>query len=170
MKEIPLTRGQVALVDDEYFEWLSQWKWYARWHAEGQSYRVARTYRDPETGQHGTRAMHAEILGTVAGEIGDHINHDALDNRRANLRKCDQCQNSWNARKMQDSRAPYKGVTLHGVTLSGARYQNPRWLARICVRGKRIHLGFFRDPIEAARAYDRAAQQYFGEFACINGV
>lgn len=100
-----------------------------------------------------------------AGCVVDHINGDRLDNRRDNLRECTQAGNLQNARArvMHGSlpvQSPFKGV-------SGAK--GGKWRAYISAAGQRyIHLGTFDAPEEAARAYDAAAIEHFGEFARLN--
>lgn len=157
MKEIPLTQGQVALVDDEDFEWLSQWKWCA---SRGATtfYAVRSTSR--KTPPKRRIWMHRAIMGVtdIAMEV-DHINGEGLDNRRANLRTATHQQNSWNVRRPRDNWSGFKGIT---------RTPQHRWAAGIVVRGKGIHLGNYDTPDDAARAYDGAARHYFGEFARLN--
>lgn len=97
--------------------------------------------------------MHREIVD--APEV-DHRNGDRVDNRRANLRAATHLQNCQNARPKGQSR--FKGVS---------RYRE-RWHARIKVPGRRIDLGSFHDEESAARAYDVAAREHFGEFARLN--
>ena len=160
MKEIPLTQGQVTLVDDEDYEWLSQWKWCAAWDVRTRSFRACRT--EILDGKRHPRTMHGLIMKTHPGQEVDHVNHNTLDNRRENLRLCDHCQNQANQRKHADSKSPYKGICWH------ARHK--KWMATIHVRGVHTHLGYFKTPEEAARAYDAAAKERWGEFACINGV
>jgi hypothetical protein len=84
-----------------------------------------------------------------------------MDNRRANLRGATRAQNIRNRKKFANSSgSKYKGIN---------RYKNKnRWVARIMFEKKRIHLGIFRNEIEAAKAYDRAAIKYHGEFASLN--
>jgi hypothetical protein len=104
--------------------------------------------------------MHRQLIPDVpAGLVIDHINADGLDNRHANLRLATVAQNAANSRPRK-SRAGLKGVTF-------AKGKN-RWRASIVANGSRIHLGYFRDPRDAAKAYDAAAKKYFGEFAYLN--
>ena len=101
--------------------------------------------------------MHTLIAG-VKGP--DHVNSNGLDNRRINLREASQAQNCANQRLHSNNTSGYKGVSRERA--------ERRWKARICVKGRHIFLGRFDDPVEAARAYNEAALEYFGEFAWLN--
>lgn len=156
-KEIPLTKGQIAIVDDEDYEKLIEHKWCAqRARTKGTLYYYAvRMARDEHKCRY-TEFMHHVIMGRVKV---DHKNHNGLDNRRENLRIANQAQNNANRRKDSgDCSSKYKGVTR----------ENNRWRARIKADEKRIHLGLFHSEEEAARAYDQAAKELFGEFALLN--
>jgi len=151
MMEIPLTQDKVALVDDDDFDELSKHKWSVD--TQGYPSRGIVT----ERGWRPVR-MHRFILGLSFGEPADHINRDRLDNRRSNLRRCTRQQNTFNRRPM--SKSGYKGA-YSSPTLSG-------WRAQIMVNGKCLYLGSFRTPEDAARAYDTAARDHYGEFAYLN--
>ncbi|MBN2130267.1 MAG: HNH endonuclease, partial [Sedimentisphaerales bacterium] len=104
--------------------------------------------------------MHREIMQPPPGMMVDHIDGNSLDNRRRNMRNCTNQQNMQNLAKSPRASGRFKGV-----------YYDKRrrtWYARICHNGKSIHLGTFGTEIEAARAYDKAAMELFGEFACLN--
>jgi hypothetical protein len=151
---IPLTQGQNAIVDAQDFEWLSQWNWYAQWFSCTRSFYAARRQN------HKKIYMHLAILECKGGEKGDHRNRDSLDNRRQNLRKCTQTQNTHNQRLSRRNTSGYKGVSWHT--------QRNKWSSNIRVNRKAVHLGTFYSREDAARAYDAAAIKYFGEFACPN--
>jgi len=149
-KLISLTQGKVALVDDADFEWLNQWKWHA---CKG-----TRTYYAKRESP--TILMHREILGLKFGDgiETDHRNGDGLDNRRENLRKCTNAENCHNRVHLCSRKSSiYKGVNWDK--------RKQKWQARTRYEGKSIFLGYYDSEIDAARAYDRAALKYFGEFA-----
>jgi hypothetical protein len=154
MKEIPLTQGKVALVDDADYEWLGKMKWYAFRNGKGRIYYAARK----KLGR--VVFMHRDIMG-VAGKIEiDHRDSNGLNNQRHNLRVCTHSENMKNIKKYKPSTSGYKGVNFDKKV--------GRFRARIRVNLKLISLGYFDDPAEAARVYDKAARQYFGEFANTN--
>lgn len=109
--------------------------------------------------------LHRFLLGLKEEDkyLVDHKNGDKLDNRKANLRLCTKAENAHNIRKLsRHNSSGYKGVFFD-------KYGD-RWRAKIQYMGKSIFLGSFKSALEAAKAYDRAAKQYFGEFACTNAA
>ena len=103
--------------------------------------------------------MHRAVIKVADDMYVDHINHNGLDNRKANLRPATAAQNAWNADKPK-GRSGYKGVSF-----------NKRlglWLVTITCCGERQYLGCYRDKHQAAKAYDEAAKKYHGEFASLN--
>ena len=90
----------------------------------------------------------------------DHINRDPSDERRCNLRISEQRENIRNTKLRSDNRSGYKGVYY--------RVDRGKYSASIKVDGRKIYLGNYLIPEDAARAYDEAARFYFGEFACVN--
>jgi hypothetical protein len=168
VREIPLTKGYVAIVDDEDYERLSALKWYA------QALNGARTvYAYTRTGRasgHVTIGMHRMVMGPPPWLRVDHINFNGLDNRRCNLRVGDVAQNGAHAPKRRGS-SRFKGVSWskrsgrwYACIASGVpRRSNPKM-------SKTLALGLFDSEEDAARAYNLAAQKRFGEFAFLNEV
>jgi len=158
MKEVPLTKGCVALVDDADYERVSVLKWRTDRNQNGNLY--ARTSKWLPGGKVKNTTMHRFILGTAPGVTVDHIDGNGLNNQRSNLRECSITENSCNRKKSLGKKSQYKGVRRD------AKYN--RWDARIKSMGKSIYLGYFKSEVEAARAYDEAALRLFGEFARLN--
>jgi len=159
MKEITLTRGKIALVDDDDFEWLNQWKWYAMWNGR-HWYAVRGAYS--VDGKYHTILMHRVITDAQPSQQVDHKDTNSLNNRRANLRLCTQSQNSANAKKRAGCSSQYKGVHWNK--------QHSKWQVYVKAHGKQIHLGLFDDEVEAGLAYNDAATEHFGEFARLNRI
>lgn len=157
-KTIGLSQGKFAVVDDEDFERLNQYKWSWEDHPYGNG-RAQRKMRCSD-GKMVKIFMHREILGVSKGMQVDHINHDTLDNRKQNLRSCTNTENGRNRTKFKGCSSIYKGVCL--VKGTG------RWRASTFCDGKAIYLGIYDDPVEAALAYDRFAAENYGEFAVLN--
>jgi hypothetical protein len=108
--------------------------------------------------------MHRVVLdrkGFKNFAISDHKDRNPLNNQRHNLRVASQVQNNRNQRRYKNNQSGYVGVSWH---------QKRKWWARIGVDGKRISLGCYDDPKEAAKAYNKAALKYHGEFAVLNKV
>jgi hypothetical protein len=153
MKQIPVTRGMFALVDDENYVDLIQFKWYA--------HRGLHTFYAARYDSNGKlEYMHRRILKVRRGEIVDHANQNGLDCQLNNIRKCTSSQNHMNLTKRRDGSSKYKGVCW-------SKCAN-KWQAHIQVDGKQIHLGLFEDDVLAARAYDSKARELFGNFAKCN--
>jgi len=144
MKEIPLTNGGVALVDDGDFHFVMKWKWR----------RTSKGYVRANDGGH---LLHRIIMNAPDGKLVDHWDGNKLDNRRSNLRMCNNQQNIRNS-KPRSGTSNFKGVSKDGV----------RWIAKIKVDGVSIALGGYSAERDAALAYDRAALKHFGEFARLN--
>lgn len=157
VREIELTQGQVALVDDEDFERVSQHKWCLSRTGSGKRPYAMRKSQDGRT-----ILMHREIVNAGSCEYVDHCNGDGLDNRRCNLRKCTNAQNMANRGPQNNNSSGYKGVSACNST--------NRWRARIKGSDKYQHLGYHATAAEAAIAYNKAAARLHGEFAFLNDV
>jgi hypothetical protein len=165
MKQIPLSQGKFALVDDEDYDYLIQWKWYfAKKSKKESGYARRKKYIGEVNGQKKWKAiwMHKEILHVGLNQKVDHIDEDKLNNQKYNLRSCTNAENSRNRGKNSANKSGYKGVCWYGKT--------NRWLVQIGVDFKIIRLGYFKDKDEAARAYNAAAVKYHGEFAKLNEI
>ncbi len=157
MKKIPLTQGEFALVDDEDFDWLNQWKWLLLTNGKNNLY--AATWIGGKC-----VLMHRLILGLKKENKlqVDHINNNGLDNQKRNLRICTNQQNSWNQKKRKNKTSKYKGVSWSKL--------HKKWKVEIMINSKEKFLGLFSDPCKAAKAYNEAAKNLFGKFARLNNV
>jgi hypothetical protein len=149
MKRIALTQGQFAIVDDEDFEWLNQWKWSAWQCPWSKGYYAVRVSYD--SGVRQNLRMHRQILGLEFGDKrqGDHIHHNTLDNRRDQLRIVTNRQNSHNRKKPGTSQHP-------GVSWDKERN---RWQVNIQIKGHNQKLGRFLSETAAAQAYQVAIKE-----------
>jgi hypothetical protein len=148
MKKIKLTKGYEALVDNDDFAWLNQFKWH---------------YNNGTAMRHRGILMHREIINTPQDMDTDHINGNRLDNRRRNLRVCTASLNSMNRKKRTNNvTSIYKGV--NSVIVHGRHY----WKTQIRKKGMYVYIGYFKQEQHAAMAYDIWAKDLFGEFAKLN--
>ena len=160
MKWINLTKGQKTCVDDEDFEYLSQFKWFAIIKKSGGFYAARQSIKI--NGKQRTVLMHRVIMRLpLIREIEevDHKNGDSLMNIKSNLRICTRTGNNRN-RRQQAGSSRFKGVCWYKPRL--------KWVAKIGINAKKIHLGYFIEEKDAALAYNVAAVKLFGEFAKIN--
>lgn len=154
MREIILTMNQVAVVDDQDYEWLSKFLWFAAWRKETKSY-----YAMSRDNAGRVLLMHRLILGLDRDDPrqGDHIKSgQTLLNTRGNLRIATSQQNQWNARIRSDNTTGFKGVSFE------KRRRN--WRAVLQVEGKQRYIGSFKTPEAAYAAWTEAARKYHGEF------
>lgn len=154
MREIPLTRDKVALIDDEDYERVTQFKWHAQkrgddkgWYAAAQPPRPAPKVR-----------LHRFIMNAAEGTLVDHKDGDGLNCQRHNMRLTTPRGNVRNSRKPITNTSGYKG----------ARCLNGRYYAYITIDGKPKHFGGFASIEDAARGYDELARKHYGEFANLN--
>ena len=175
-RKIPLTQGHFAIVDPQDYPQLSKYKW-RLCRTKGKNVLYAeRSVRLPN-GKYSRILMHRQIVENMLsapstqnsklktqnyhrylsdGYVIDHVNTSGLDNRRANIRPATVAQNAWNSKK-RNPRSGYKGVWF--------AKDKGMWRASIICHGRRMHLGYFKDKIAAAKAYDAAAIKYHKEFA-----
>jgi hypothetical protein len=154
--EIPLGGGIVALIDvGDAAIVTAAGPWHAKPH--GCTTYAQRNMRRAD-GAWTTQTLHRLLTGW---SYVDHKNGDGLDNRRENLRQATHGENVANARRRADNTSGYKGVHKN------SRRGRP-WKAGIRADGRMRHLGYYDSPIDAARAYDIAAREVFGEFARLN--
>ena len=159
-REINLSQGKRALVDDDDFEWLSQHKWTYKRRDRHTGYAYRNVYENSKFVK--SVYMHRAILEAGPEEEVGHVSGDGLDNRRCNLRICTHAQNSQNRRRGRENGvSQYRGVRPR---------PNDRWAAEITTCGKQMYLGLFDSEVEAAIAYNCAARESHGDFATLNSV
>lgn len=158
MKEIPITQGYVALVDDDNYERLSQYRWYL---ASG---RYAARSGPRSKGEHGPVFMHHDVAGKPGKGLEiDHINRNTLDNQRSNLRVATRSQNTQNT--VRPKRGKPKSSQFRGVYWDKTKKS---WRVAVTLNRKRVFITCRTSEVEAARLYDKMARHYFGEFALLN--
>lgn len=150
-----ILNGKTIYFDEEDKNIVFKHSWYLQ-RCGGTKYYVA------HGGSKNRIWLHREIIKPQDNQIVDHINGNPLDNRRLNLRACNTKQNNRNSTIHKDNKSGFKGV----------HYMKDRnkWASQIRVDGKKINLGFYKDKIEAAKAYNDASITYFGAFAKLNIV
>lgn len=162
MKKISLTQDKFALVDDIDYGFLMQWKWCLDSHG----YAKRNSRKSDGFDKRITIRMHQIVLIRKLGHSNfkeaDHKNQNKLDNQRNNLRPASNSQNRRNRKSYKGSLSKFKGVCWHKC--------NKKWSVEIGFEGRRKHLGYFTDEVEAAKAYNRAATKYFKEFAHLNSI
>lgn len=156
-RAIPLADGRPALVDARFFPMLMT---IGRWCLQSRRYAATR-FRGK------LWLMHRLVMLWEYGEppVGcevDHVNRDGLDNRLCNLRYVTQSQNGANKAKRSDNTSGYKGVFWHKTA--------KKWMAQIGYEGRTHYLGLYDSKKDAANAYDKAARELEGEYACLNNV
>ncbi len=158
MITIELTRGKVALIEDEDFERVSKFKWTSLYNPKNKKWYARRAVGG--RAKQITIYMHRFILNAPKGIQVDHINGDGLDNQKHNLRFATNAQNHQNQIRPVASKSGFKGVSFDK--------RRNKFYARIGHNQQTTGLGYFQTAIEAARAYDEAAVKIHGEFARLN--
>jgi hypothetical protein len=158
MKEITLTQGKVAIVDDEDYPSLIQYHWYAK--RNKNHFYAERTFK--KDGRWQCIQMHKQLLGEdiPSGTLRDHRNRNSLDNRRENLRVVTPSVNTHNSIPMRNNQSGYRGVCWHKKTR--------KWSAYIKIGGKQYYGGEFVSISEAVMARDELAKSYYGDSAVLN--
>jgi len=146
-------------VDVDDYGWLNKYKWHTT--LSTRTYYAAHGSHQSKSGKQKFIWMHRKILKAPDNFTVDHINHNGLDNRKANLRLATRSQSSCNRRKTATpTSSRYKGVSW--------RICDKCWAAEIAINGTCKFLGRFRDEVDAAKAYDAAARKYHCQFAVVN--
>lgn len=153
MKKIKLTQGKYALIDDEEYEKVKNFSWYAAKMRNGRYY-----VQCSKNSSHKALKLHRVIMNCNNSKIKiDHINRNPLDNRKNNLRFCTNSQNGQNVNKSKRNTSGFKGVYF--------RSDRNKWRSYITVDKKIIYLGLFNSKKEASIAYNNATLKYHKEFS-----
>lgn len=151
---IRLSTGEFSIVDAEDFDRVNSFNW------SGKTQRTS-TYQCYAICRIENIWLHRLILGITDRNIQvDHIDHNGLNNQKSNLRACTSSQNCMNTRKAKNKTSKYKGVSFCAL--------KNNYKVSITIKGKWMHLGYFKKEIDAALEYDNKAKEYFGEFAFLN--
>ena len=142
-------------MDNEDYEHLIKWKWH-------DSHGYAKRIKTFSYKNHRIWSMQNEIMNPPIGKIVDHIDRNPLNNQKYNLRICTKSQNAINSKISKNNSSGFNGVYW--------QKDAKKWRARVKVNYKIIHLGYFDNKIEAAKAYNKATKKYFGEFARLNDL
>ena len=148
-REIILTQSKIALVDDDDYEKVWNYRW-----------RLMATKKFLYAGNAELGFLHRYIMKCPSGLCVDHINHNGLDNRKENLRICTYLQNRMNSKS--SNKNGYKGICYYSKI--------KKYSAKICINHKNYYLGVFSTKEEAADAYNQKAIELYGEYACLNVI
>lgn len=141
-------------VDTEDLSKILKYKWH-----------LSKGYARATTRENGfceSIRMHRLIINAPKGVHVDHINGNKLDNRKENLRICDSQKNQGNSKLRKDSTTGYKGVSFDK--------RKNKYHSRMRVQGSLIHIGYFESSLDAARAYNIAAEEWYGQYFRGNDV
>jgi len=160
MKNIKLTQGKIALVDDECFQIINKYKWHTKTSSNGKRFYAKCCIWDKKEKKYNRIYMHRMILNVPKGFECDHIDRNGLNNQTSNLRICTSSQNSSNTELSYNPVSRYRGVTTNGE----------KWKTIITKNNEKIYLGIFKSRHLAAVAYNVGALKYHGEFARLNEI
>ena len=158
--------GFKVIIDGDNYEFVASHKWSVnKWALEHSGNTYFSTYIKELSGRnHTSTFLHRYIMGCSTGDGNhvDHINRNTLDNRRSNLRICNQSENNKNVGKRKNNKSGYKGVYWHK--------NRAKWRAQIKCDSSLFHIGYFLTKEEAAIAYNNKAIELHGEFALLNVI
>jgi hypothetical protein len=158
-KMIPLTQGLFTLVDKDQYEYLNQFKWYAKWC--NNTFYVCRNTPKNNSKNRTTLSMHRQVMGFPKGLEIDHIDNNGLNNIKTNLREATRKENSHNSISRKNHTTDFKGVCW--------KQTNKKYQAQsVDLNGKKKYLGLYDNPVIAALAVDDYNLKIFGKFAKLN--
>jgi hypothetical protein len=150
MKQIKLTKGKFAIIDDEYFEYLNKWKW----HLSDQGYAIRTQHIKIGFKKYKNKhiRLHRLINNTPDDMFTDHINRDKLDCRKENLRSVTKSQNGINRSKQNNNHSGFKGICWNEHA--------KKWMVEIKVKPTKIYLGIYKNLEEAIEVRKEAERRY----------
>ena len=153
MKKLKLTKGRFAIVDDDDFDFLSQWKW--SFNDLGYAVRFKYIGRVQGKPKYSPIYLHRVINNTPDGFETDHINRDSLDNRKENLRRATKSQNGRNKYADKRNTSGIRGVSFYSRT--------QKWRVRISVDKKELSFGYYENLEEARMVAEELQRFYFNK-------
>lgn len=153
---LELNRNKKLTIDTEDYDKIKMFHWCACFEPHTNSYYCRSSIKTGEGPKRKTTGVHRIIINPSENKYVDHINHDPLDNRKSNLRVCDNMDNTHNRRAGKNNTTGQKGVDFDK--------KSGKYRARIRVNYKRISLGKFEILEDAIFAYNQASVKYYGEF------
>lgn len=169
MKKIQLDGGRTglfAMVDDQDYDWLNQFKWRSKCGYKSKTCYAVRTLLASESKIKRGISMHCQIIGSCSrNQQVDHKDQNGLNNQKNNLRLCSQSQNNANRSPLPRSTSKYLGVCYWPE-----KGRRKHWIANISKNNKSIRIGRFKTEIEAAVAYNKKAKEIHGQFANLNKI
>jgi len=156
-RRIKLTQCKYAIVDPKDFERLNQYKWFCT----NYGYAARKIPKKLRKGKEQSIMMHRELCPVPDGMWVDHINRKRNDNRKSNLRPATRQQNIWNTKQNRTkSKTQYIGIHFNK--------NRQKWQVQLTVKGRQRGFGYYTDEVHAAKAYDKVAKKYRGQFALLN--
>jgi hypothetical protein len=152
---IRLSKDYFTIIDSEDLPRVSKYKWHTTTVNKYNKPRAVCSFKGRKT-----LKLSRLIMNAPDNMVVDHINGNPLDNRKCNLRICSQRENMLNRNLNRNNKSGYKGV-------SWSKRDN-KWLSELQTNNKSYYLGIYKDKIEAAKAYDKKAIEFFGEYAKTN--
>jgi len=147
-----------VVIDSEDWNKINYFKWHVNYSPHIKNFYCITNKKDKKH-----LKLHRLILDIVDSKIIiDHINHNTLDNQKKNLRICTPAENSKNMKMPKNNISGYKGVSWHKAS--------NKWQSHIRINNIEIYLGLYNNKLQAAKAYNKAAIKYSGEFACLNKI
>ena len=156
--KIYMKHNRVGFFDIEFLDVVKQYHWCSC--KDGNTYYM-KAYAKID-GKRTNIKLHRLIMGSPEGKVINHKDHNGLNNRKYNLEICTHVENSRYANLSKVNTSGYKGVYWHK--------RGAVWCAKIKYCDKAIHLGSFKNKIDAAKAYNEAALKYHGQFALLNVI